>query len=74
MLTLKVAQNVTDYPLHHVSYAPVKFEVAMCEGFGGDAFTIEDIITPCVLYAPAKFEVAMCEGFGGDAFKIKYII
>ena len=26
-LDLKVTQNIANYPLHHVTYAPVKFEL-----------------------------------------------
>ena len=36
-LDVKVTQNVAQEPLHHVTYAPAKFEVAMCMGLGGDA-------------------------------------
>ena len=32
-------RNVAQYPLHHMTYAPVKFEAAMSYGFGGNAFT-----------------------------------
>ena len=32
-------RNVPQYPLHHVTYAPAKFEVASPNGLGGDAFT-----------------------------------
>ena len=38
-LGVKVRQDVAKYPLHDVKYAPVKFEVAMSHGLGGDAFT-----------------------------------
>ena len=34
----KVTQNVAQYPLHPVTYAPAKFEVATSKGLG-DAFT-----------------------------------
>ena len=34
-----VTQNVAQYFLHHVTHAPVKFEVAISKGLGGDAFT-----------------------------------
>ena len=34
-----VTCNVAQYSLHHVIYAPAEFEVATCEGVGGDAFT-----------------------------------
>ena len=39
----KVTQNVAQYPLNHVTIAPVKFEVAMSNGLG-DAFTRKYII------------------------------
>ena len=29
---VKVTQNFAKYPLHHVTYAPAKFEVAMSNG------------------------------------------
>ena len=38
-LDLEVTQNIAQYPLHHVTYAPAKFEVAMSNGLGADAFT-----------------------------------
>ena len=35
-----VTQNDAQYPLHHVSYTPAKFKVAMSNSLGGDdAFT-----------------------------------
>ena len=38
-LTLaKVTCDVAQYPLHHVTYAAAKFEVATSNGLGGDAF------------------------------------
>ena len=43
-LWVKVTQNVAQYPLHHMTYAPAKFEVAMSNGLGGDAFTRKYII------------------------------
>ena len=42
-LGVKVKGNVAQYPLHHVTYAPTKFEVAMSKGLG-DAFTRKNII------------------------------
>ena len=36
---VKVTQNVAQFPLHHVIYAPAKFAAAMLNGVGGDAFT-----------------------------------
>ena len=38
-LGVKVTRNVTQYPLHHVIYAPTKFEVATCNGLGEDTIT-----------------------------------
>ena len=43
-LGVKVTQNVAQYLLHNVTYAPVKFEVDMSNGKGGDAFTRKFII------------------------------
>ena len=43
-LWVKVTQNVAQYLLNNVTYAPVKFEVAMSNGSGGDAFTRKYII------------------------------
>ena len=40
----KVAQNVAQYPLHHVTYATAKFEVVMANGLDRDAFTRKYII------------------------------
>ena len=48
-LWVKVTWNVAQYPLHHVTYAPAKFEVATCDGFGEDAFTRKCIIWPLTL-------------------------
>ena len=38
-LGVKVTGNVTQYPLHHVIYAPIKFEVDMSNGLGEDTIT-----------------------------------
>ena len=42
-LWVKVTQNVSQYPLHHVTFASANFEVAMSNGLG-DAFTRKYII------------------------------
>ena len=42
-LGVKGTQNVAHYPLHHVTYAPAKFEDAMSNGLG-DTFTGQYII------------------------------
>ena len=38
-IKVKVTGNVFQYPLHHVTNAPVKLEVNTSNGQGGDAFT-----------------------------------
>ena len=38
-LGVKVIQDVAQYPLHHVTYLGIKFEVARSNGLGGDTFT-----------------------------------
>ena len=38
-LGVKVTQNVTQYPLHHVIYASTKFEVAMSNCLREDTIT-----------------------------------
>ena len=35
----KVTQYVAQYPVHHVTNSETKFEVAMSNSLGGDAFT-----------------------------------
>ena len=43
LLTLTLGQGqtrkVAQYPLHHMTYAPAKFEAGMSNGLGGNAFT-----------------------------------
>ena len=34
----KVTQNVAQYPLHHMTYAPAKFEVSVSNGLGENIF------------------------------------
>ena len=38
-LGVKVTRNVAQYPLHHMTYAAVKFEVARPNSLGGDTIT-----------------------------------
>ena len=38
-LQVKVTRNVTQCPLHHVTYAPTEFEVTTSKALGGEAFT-----------------------------------
>ena len=57
-LGVKVTQNVAQYLLHNMIYAPVKFEVAMSKG--EEAFTnVAQYPLHHVAYSPARFEVAM---------------
>ena len=39
ILGQRQTQNVAQYPLHHVTYAPAKIEAAMSTSFGGNALT-----------------------------------
>ena len=43
-LWVKVTQNNVQYPLHPVTYAAVKFEVATFNSLGEDTFTRKYII------------------------------
>ena len=43
-LGVKITQDVAQYPLHHVTYAYVKFEAATSNGLRLDAFTRKYII------------------------------
>ena len=43
-LGVKVTQDIAQYPLHHVTYAPAKFKVSLSKDLGGDAFSIKYII------------------------------
>ena len=87
-LGVKVIQNA-QYPLHHVTYAAVKFEVATPKGLEDmhlQENTLFDLLTlkvTCIVaqyplhhvtYAAAKLEVATLNGLGENAFTRKYII
>ena len=39
VIGVKVTQNIVRYPLHRVTYAPAKFEVATYNSLGEDAIT-----------------------------------
>ena len=43
-LVVKVTQNVAQYPLNHMTYAPSKFEIATSNSFGEGGFTRKYII------------------------------
>ena len=54
-LGIKVTRNVTQYPLHHVTYLATKFEVATSNRLGGDTFTRKYIISPLTLTSSKLF-------------------
>ena len=56
--TVKVTQDVAQYPLNHVTFAHVKFEVATSNGLGGDTFTRKYIIITLTLGAKVTQNVA----------------
>ena len=76
----------SQYLLLIMTYAPVKFKVAMSNCYGEEAFTKNTLymtkVTPNVVqcppnhmtFAPAKFEIATSNSLGEDAFTRKYII
>ena len=43
-LGVMVTQNVTQYPLYHVTYVPAKFEAATSNSLEGNAFTRKFVI------------------------------
>ena len=43
-LVVKVTQNVVQYPVNHMTYAPAKFEAATSNSLGEDGFTRKYII------------------------------
>ena len=43
-LEVKITHSVAEYPQHHVTYAPAKFEVATTNSLGEDPFTRNCII------------------------------
>ena len=45
-LGVKVTQNVVQYPRHHVTYAPAKFDIATSHDWAEDAFTRKYIKWP----------------------------
>ena len=42
---VNVTRNIAQYPLHHVTNAATKFEVARSNGLGGDTFTSNETDT-----------------------------
>ena len=47
ILTIKVTQNIDKYPLHYVTYAAAKFEIATFNSLGGGTFirdTVFDLL------------------------------
>ena len=78
-LGFRVIRDVAQYPLHIVTYASAKFEVAMPNGLG-DAFirkysiwSRSHQVLPSVTYTHAKFEVATSNGLGSIYKKIHYL-
>ena len=71
---VKVICSVAQYPLHHVTYAPVKFEVAMSNSLGGGTFTRKYIIIPTLFYkaCTVNFFFAPPPGALGRGQKVKY--
>ena len=71
-LGVKVTQNVAQYRLHNMTYAPVKFEVNI--PMVKEKKHLQKIHCMTLTYAPAKFEIATSNSLGEDAFTRKYII
>ena len=86
---VKVTRDVAQYLLHHVTYAPTNFEVAMSIKVEEEmhlqqntVFDLDSKVTQNiaqysihhVTYATAKFEFATSNILGGDAFTRKYSI
>ena len=79
---VKVARDVAQYPLHHVTYARTKFEDGAVKEMHLQENTVIDLC-PCgqghtrwvqfllhnnhVTYVPAKFEVATLNDLRGDS-------
>ena len=53
-LWVKVARNIAQCPLHHVTYAPTEFEVTTSKGLGGEVFTSKFNIRPLTLTLGVK--------------------
>ena len=49
IIWVKVTQNASQCPLHHVTNAPTEFEVTMSKALGGEAFTRKFNIWPLTL-------------------------
>ena len=58
-LQIKVTLNVTQCPLHYVTYAPTEFEVTTSKALGGEAFTKNSIFgpVPSTSCDPSKYKV-----------------
>ena len=62
-LVVKVTQNVVQYPLNHMTYAPAKFELAASNSLE-DGFTRKYIIwrhTKCCLVASTSCDLCTCQ-------------
>ena len=86
-LEVKVTQNVAQYPRHHVSYKPAKFDIMLhptAKKIHLQENTVFDLdlwvkvtqnVAQCplhhVTYAP-EFEVTTSKALGGEAFTRKF--
>ena len=59
-LWVKVARNIAQCPLHHVTYAPTEFEVTTSKGLGGEVFTIKFNIRPLTLTLGGQGHTKCC--------------
>ena len=88
-LGVKVTRNVAQYPRHHVTYAPAKFDIATSQVkekmhlqentlFDLDRVKVTRNVAQCLLhhvtYAPTEFEVTTSKCLGVDAFTRKFNI
>ena len=82
---VKVTQNIAQYLLHNMTYAPVKLLFSMIKEKHLQENTLNDLdlgvtqnVVQCpsnhMTYVPRKFEAAMSNSLEGDAFTRKYII
>ena len=72
---VKVPQYFTQFPIHHVIYAPAKFAVASINGLGGDALTRNVMDRPMHAHTEGRWTgLLKINVLGGNAFTRKYII
>ena len=56
-------QNVAQYPLHHVAYSSVRFEVATSNHLGGDVITRKQMIQPLILTLGSRSHKMLLSNF-----------